>query len=161
MWSHNLIILGVITNVNWLNWLCTCFVIGCVWVQTLWRTKFVFFFAKFPLAWRWKGLENLVAKKAVVSGEQLVLFWVESPGGDEFLPGGATLFAFGLVVSLLIWVSVMNCWVLIDFIYLCDDFMALNWLRDAGDHIKISHMGRLGWNQWVIVNLGLFGVIRK
>ena len=40
--------------------------------------------------------------KRLISGEQLVLFWVELPGNDEFLPSDATLFAFGLVVSLLI-----------------------------------------------------------
>ena len=40
--------------------------------------------------------------RRLISGEQLGLFWVESPGSDEFLPGGATRFAFGLVVSLLI-----------------------------------------------------------
>jgi len=40
--------------------------------------------------------------RRLISGEQLVLFWVESPGGDEFLPSDATLFTFSLVVSLLI-----------------------------------------------------------
>jgi len=39
--------------------------------------------------------------------------------------------------------------------------MVLNWLRGAGNHTKISYMRRLGWNQWVIVNLGLLGLIKK
>jgi len=39
--------------------------------------------------------------------------------------------------------------------------MVLNWLRGAGNHTKISYMGRLGWNQWDFVNLGLLGLIKK
>jgi len=39
----------------------------------------------------------------------MFLFWFESPGGDEFLPGGATLAAFCLMVLMLNWVNIMNC----------------------------------------------------
>ena len=35
--------------------------------------------------------------RRLIRDERLFLFWVESPGGDEFLPGGATLFEFCLV----------------------------------------------------------------
>ena len=34
-------------------------------------------FAKFSLAWRWKGLENLVAKKTAVSARKYIVRGIE------------------------------------------------------------------------------------
>jgi len=47
--------------------------------------------------------------RQLIRDEQLFLCWVESPGGDEFLPGGATLFEFWLMILMLFWVNVTNC----------------------------------------------------
>jgi len=47
--------------------------------------------------------------RRLIKDEQLFLCWVESPGGDEFLPGGATLFEFWLMILMLFWVNVTNC----------------------------------------------------
>jgi len=44
--------------------------------------------------------------RRLIRDEQLFLFWVESPGGDEFLPGGTTLFECCLMVLMLFWMDV-------------------------------------------------------
>jgi len=54
--------------------------------------------------------------RRLIRGGRMFLFWFESPGGDEFLPGGATLVAFWLMVFMLIWLNIVNCGVANDFI---------------------------------------------
>jgi len=49
---------------------------------------------------------SILTARRRISGELLFLFWHEPPGGDEFLPGGATLLAFCLMVLMLfVWES--------------------------------------------------------
>ena len=47
--------------------------------------------------------------RRLIRYERVFLFWFESPGGDEFLPGGATLIVFCLMALMLNWDSVMKC----------------------------------------------------
>ena len=47
--------------------------------------------------------------RRLIRDERVFLFWFESPGGDEFLPGGATLIVFCLMALMLNWDSVMKC----------------------------------------------------
>jgi len=75
---------------------------------------------------------------------ELFLFWHEPPSGDEFLPSGATLVAFCLVVLMLIWVNITNWWsqlILYNCVMVyCPKFLVWH----ACDHIEISYMGSLG-----------------
>jgi len=57
MCSHNLRIEGIITTVNWLNWLCICFVIEWLFVQTLLGTK-LFSFCQIFLGMNVKRFRN-------------------------------------------------------------------------------------------------------
>ena len=47
--------------------------------------------------------------RRLIRDERMFLFWFESPGGNEFLPGGATLIVFCLMALMLNWKNVMNC----------------------------------------------------
>jgi len=51
----------------------------------------------------------ILTAKRLIRDERMFLFWVESPGGDEFLPGGTTLIVFCLMALMLNWKNVMNC----------------------------------------------------
>jgi len=51
----------------------------------------------------------ILTARRLIRGERMFLFWFESPGGDEFLPGGATLVVFCLMALMLNWENVMNC----------------------------------------------------
>ena len=65
-------------NLDWLNGLALVwYVHGCEF-KTCWELN-NFFLPIFPLAWMWKGLENLVAKKAAVSAGKIHCegYWVD------------------------------------------------------------------------------------
>ena len=100
---------------NWLwTWLNNWWVVGSCWGKGT-RTLY---FANFYFGMGMKRHENpsdlSPTAKRHIRHWQCSWFWLELPGGDEFLPSGATLFMFILVISMLfvqesIWFLELMC----------------------------------------------------
>jgi len=58
-WWDNYRIILIIMKHELVEWLYIDLALAWLWVQTLVNTNQTFFLPKFPLAWRWKGMETL------------------------------------------------------------------------------------------------------
>jgi len=101
------------------------------------RLSFWVFFQKPP-----GGL--IPTARRLISDECVFLIWFESPGGDEFLPGGANWLCVVLMALMLNWSDVINRWVSNDCIRLCDELIGIYFLWEWFVNILGFCMGIVG-----------------